>query len=452
MRKVIRILDIALVALTAPLIFLFLFRRRTQRLPFCKDTRSLLQFDMAFTHSMIRARSLEASYTAVQLDGYFNRVWSVHPFSSVADDSKSLSSGPTQEFPLTEQVSVIEAKVGRFAVLRNFQFLNFVLSQMGLLRYLDHQFAKFGLAAIKCGDPYYLGLFGLALGWAYRVPVIVRIGGNYDRVYQDTGQAAMPKLFRHRKIEVWIQKFVLARVSHVVAPVKDYVEFAVRNGAPAERCTVLPYGNLISPLHFAEPASRVGGKSVLASEFPEIFRAPIAICISRLETVKMPDHAVKAIYELKKRGSVCNLLLIGDGILRDDLERLVQELGIADQVYFAGNRGQDWMSQILPQTNFVVSPLTGRALTESALSGRPLIGYDLDWQSEIIITGKTGILVPARQVEKLAEAVLDLMADPKKAKALGDNARELAMDMMDPARINRREVELLESLRSQPRD
>lgn len=74
------------------------------------------------------------------------------------------------------------------------------------------------------------------------------------------------------------------------------------------------------------------------------------------------------------------LVFAGDGPMRDKLLELGESLGVGDRPVFAGNQNQASLAQLIPQCAAVLSPLTGRALSEYALSGAAIVAYDLDWR------------------------------------------------------------------------
>ena len=73
--------------------------------------------------------------------------------------------------------------------------------------------------------------------------------------------------------------------------------------------------------------------------------------------------------------------------------------GISNYVKFAGNCKQEFIANILPHSAAIISPHMGRGLTEAALSGVPIVGYDYDWQREVIISDKTGYLIEHEKLD-----------------------------------------------------
>jgi glycosyltransferase involved in cell wall biosynthesis len=74
--------------------------------------------------------------------------------------------------------------------------------------------------------------------------------------------------------------------------------------------------------------------------------------------------------------------------------------------------------------------LTG-TLPEALAVGTPVIGSDLEGHPEVALPGTTGYLFPARNVEKLGDAILALAGDPERARAMGRAGRELVLREFD---------------------
>lgn len=163
------------------------------------------------------------------------------------------------------------------------------------------------------------------------------------------------------------------------------------------------------------------------------------LCIGRLQAVKFPDDAVRVLGGAVKSGCDTKLIIAGDGDMREELVALAKSLGVEDRLVLGGNQNQHALAQLNAHCALVLSPLTGRALSESALGGAALVAYDLDWQGDLVRTGETGILVPFRDVDALTDAAIELLRDPERARELGAGARERALSMLDPQRLDAHE-------------
>lgn len=123
-----------------------------------------------------------------------------------------------------------------------------------------------------------------------------------------------------------------------------------------------------------------------------------------------------------------HLLIIGSGPLKSNLQKLSNELGINDYVYFLGNRND--VMEILPHLDLVVSASLWEGfptvLLEAMSQEIPVIATDISGSCELIQSGKTGILVPPSNPHILAEAIVQLICDANKAQQMGMRARKYA--------------------------
>lgn len=400
----------------------------------------LLVLDSSYALEAIRSRGLEDSVTCRDLDGFFEHVWTVHPFATlVTSDEWACRFGRPEVYSLTPVHTFIEGKIGRFAALGRLGALNFLLGQLGLLRSLVRLIRNERIDAIRAGNPLYLGLMGWALSRLCDVPLVVRVGSNNDKIYETTGRPMQKRLFLSRKVEKVIERFVLSRADLVAGANQDNLDFALANGARPEFSTLFRYGNLIDKRHFTAPEDRADGRCGLEELGVEPWR--FLLYIGRLETVKHPGDVIQVLAEIRRRGHDLKAVLVGDGQLMPALVEQASQLGVAAQVVFCGNKDQGWLAQTIPFAAVVLSPHTGRALSEAALGAVPIVAYDVDWQGELISSGVTGELVPNRAVMEMANAVEHFLVDRAYARAMADAVRQRALQMLDPTALNRHERE-----------
>lgn len=396
---------------------------------------ALLVIDVSYTLEIIEERGLYSTVLCRDLDGFFRHVWSVHPFASLLTSEQWASRfGKPDWHEFGERHTFIEGKAGRFKFLSRLFPVNFLLAQIVLFFQLRRLIKREGITAIRVGDPHYSGLFGLALSRATGVPFLLRVSANYDDVRKNTGQPMSPRLFRTAAREKKVEQFVFPRADMIAAPSQDNLDFAIANGGRPDRGTIFPYGNLLAPEHLVEPADRGTDEALFARL--GLVPGRYLLSVARLQPLKHPDDIVTAFAAARAAGHDVDLAFAGDGEMRADLEEQARTLGLADHVHFIGNQTQTALSQLNAHAAAVLSPLTGRALSESALGGAPVVAYDLDWQGQLIRNDETGFLVPYRDIDAFGAATVRLLADPAKARAMGRAVRERALDMLDPQRLN----------------
>jgi glycosyltransferase involved in cell wall biosynthesis len=149
--------------------------------------------------------------------------------------------------------------------------------------------------------------------------------------------------------------------------------------------------------------------------------------IGRLEPRKGHDVLLAAMRLVAgaTNGTCPQVLLVGDGPLREALERRTDELGLGHVVRFTGNLS-DVRPALAAMDMFVLSSHEegmSNALLEAMAAGRPVIATAAGGTSEIVASERTGLLVPVADAGALAAAVQRLLADPGMAERLGGAAR-----------------------------
>jgi glycosyltransferase involved in cell wall biosynthesis len=411
--------------------------------------RKLLILDTNYTLEGIRERQIEQSITCRDLDGFFAHVWSVHPFATlVTSPSWGPRFGKPDQYELAPRHTVIEAKVGRFAALRWLFPLNFLISQVDLFFRLRRLILGQGIDVIRVASPLYVGLFGLALARSCGVPLAIRVGGNHDKYFETTGRPIEPRLMRSRKVEKLVERFVFPRADLVAGANQDNLDFALANGARPERSTLFRYGNLVDRRHFEDPNARPRDDAYLGEL--GVKRGKFLLYVGRLEPIKQPDHVLMVLDRVRGLGHDVKAVLAGEGRMAGQLK--ASGAATEGAAVFPGNLTQGQLAALYPAAAVVVSPHTGRALTEAALGGAAVVAYDVDWQAELIDSGVTGLLVPHGDVDAMTAAVARLLGDPKLAADLGERLRSRALEMFDPEHLDEHERQEYRKLLERAKD
>jgi len=119
-----------------------------------------------------------------------------------------------------------------------------------------------------------------------------------------------------------------------------------------------------------------------------------------------------------------SVVLAGEGPERARLEQLAEKLGVSARVTFLGFRSD--IPQLLACADVVVLPSLAEglplAVLEAMSAGTPLVATAIGGTDEAVTDGVTGLLVPPRDGNALAEAVERVLADPEKAQRRADAA------------------------------
>lgn len=387
-----------------------------------------MALDNAYSLALIRARRLESVYVSRDLDGFFEHVWDVHPVVGASPEhDPSTAVGPPTSSPLAPRHTMVEGKVGRFPGLVRVPVLNLALAQAELLAHLQRIIRRERVTLISANDPYYTGLLGLLLARANRIPLMVNVVANHDVAYAEQGVLACPRLFGRRSIEKRVDRLVFSHADLVAVGSEDNRCFAEDNGARPDRVHYFRYGDLVDPVHHTPPGERVSVRAELG-----LGDRPFVITVSRFEQVKYTGDIISAVAAARRRIPSVAAVVVGDGALRPDLEAQAKDLGIQDHVVFTGTRDQAWIARALTSADVVLSAITGRALVEASLSGTPIVAYDFEWQSEFVVSGENGLIVPHRDTDAMGEAACRLIDDPELGTRLAARARERTAELWDP--------------------
>lgn len=392
-----------------------------------KET-NLLVFQSAYSYSRIKELKLESYLHSKDPGHYFSQVITVNAVASL-QDSNPFSKDKIFTLHKSDQRHIVIEGSHHLRILHNrVPKMGFLLAQVAFLCRL---FVSKNVRSIKCvyaDDPEYNGLLGLFFSRFLRVPLVVGVWGNPQRIRENTNRPLMPRLFRSAKQEAIFEKHILLRADAIQVQNRENGSYPLSLGIKPSRISYLPLSVGIAPCHFVDPKERVQSVIGNLNETP-VFKI---VCISRLEKVKHIDHAIASVKLLKEQSIPFELHLVGDGSERSNLQELVKRKKIVNSVVFHGNRSQEWLAEFLPTMDMAVAPLTGRALLEIGLSGIPVSAYNVDWHSDIIRNGESGFLVEYLNEEDLAKSIIEMYSvGEDKRKDFGLNIRARAISLSD---------------------
>jgi glycosyltransferase involved in cell wall biosynthesis len=149
--------------------------------------------------------------------------------------------------------------------------------------------------------------------------------------------------------------------------------------------------------------------------------------VARLRPQKAHERFLRAFRTVRDRLPDARALLVGDGPSRRELERLVDELGLASAVRFVGAVADTRPYLAEATVVALTSPYEGspNALLEAMASGRPVVATAVGGVPELIEHGREGLLVEPTD-EAVASALTEVLGDPESASRMGARARARA--------------------------
>ena len=170
--------------------------------------------------------------------------------------------------------------------------------------------------------------------------------------------------------------------------------------------------------------------------------------VSNFRPVKRIQDLVYAMRIVVKEAPGARLVLVGDGPDRHGIEKLIEHLNLGGSVTLTGFRND--VANILRCSDIGVlcsetesAPLT---LLEGMSCGLPMVATSVGGIPEVVRDGFNGLLVPPKQPEELAEAILKLASDGELRGRLGAAARETVLERFTADKAAKAYIETFEGV------
>lgn len=229
--------------------------------------------------------------------------------------------------------------------------------------------------------------------------------------------------WNHRALEMASMRSLHHSISVSRATACDWVRRCKLGDSAWNRITVIPNGvatESLQPPEDREAAKRkegLDGRVVIAS-------------MGRLDAAKGYEHLVRALPMVLAGNPHVLVRIAGSGPLREHLESLAASLGVAGAIQFLGYTSG--IQQFLAAADIYVQPSLCEAMPfavlEAGATGLPVVAADVGGVAECVAQNTTGLVVPARDPESLAEALARLAASPEIRRRMGEAGRRRVLE------------------------
>jgi glycosyltransferase involved in cell wall biosynthesis len=178
--------------------------------------------------------------------------------------------------------------------------------------------------------------------------------------------------------------------------------------------------------------------------------APVIVTACRLAWQKRVDILLRAFAKVRQH-SAANLVILGDGPLRSDLQAQAEALGISDHTYFLGVRSNPWQYIAKASVFALASDFEGlgNVIIEAMACGTPVVATRAWPGTEYLITHEsTGVLVPRRDPVALADGILRMLTESSLRKTCIGNGIRRASEFDIPDVMQQMNVFLGELLQT----
>jgi glycosyltransferase involved in cell wall biosynthesis len=195
-------------------------------------------------------------------------------------------------------------------------------------------------------------------------------------------------------------------------------------GRHAPGLHLIPMG--VDVEHFARSAKDASRPADMPTE------APVILFVGRLAEKKGVDILIDALAGIGDRLATAQLVVIGDGPLRQDLSAHARDRNLAHRVHFLGSRNHASLPAYMAAADAIVLPSVEAAdgdkdglpvtLIEGAACSLPSVASEIGGIPEFVVDGYNGLLVTPGDSRALGSALATLLADPDTRKSFAEAA------------------------------
>lgn len=248
-----------------------------------------------------------------------------------------------------------------------------------------------------------------------------------------------------REVEPRARRIQRYALNHGVIPVAVSAEVALslKDLYGIQQCRVIPNG--ISTKHYAHPQN-----TRREWRAKEGFRDDqvLFVCVARFAPQKNHALLLNAFAQGPSFDPKAQLVLVGEGILREQLKEQARNLGLDGQIHFLGLHTDipdvlGAMDVFVLSSDWEGNPLS---MMEAMASGLPIVSTAVGGVPDLIASGREGFLVPPRDAKGFSGAMTFLLRDQESRRSIGTAAARRAKENFDVSKMVRAYEQLYENL------
>lgn len=361
----------------------------------------------------IEKKSVLYQYENYREGGYFDNIISFFPFTKI---------------DLTRKID--ENKFfyqygwkSKFHFLNNYKVMKFIGTIIVLFKILfvfPFVIKKYNIKIIRATDPYLNGLIGLYYSKLFKIPLAISVHSDYS-LCNDAGGLTF-KLFGSRKLAEKLEYFVYKRCDAIL-PISQYLINRIKFFYPylkSDKFYKFPHGIITEEFDNLEYLD-------IYDKF-NISRDVKLICyVARLSKEKNCLDIPFIVEKLSEKIQSFVVLIVGDGVERDSIQKMIIGKNLNQYVKFVGFQDKKVVFNARKLADVNICLLDGYSLIEAGLSQKPVVAYDVEWHSDLIINEHNGFLVNIHDTETFSEQICNLLTKKDLANKFGRELRNFTI-------------------------
>jgi colanic acid/amylovoran biosynthesis glycosyltransferase len=248
-----------------------------------------------------------------------------------------------------------------------------------------------------------------------------RIGKRLVVTFHGTDITVTPRRFGRN-----MYHHMFASADVVTAGSRFVRDKLIQHGCGADKIQIIPMG-------------------IIVKETP---RSDYFLSVGRLVEVKGFGYSIEAFALLARDFDAVNYYIAGDGPLYESLNRKIEELGMETRIFLLGEKTDIELASFFCHALAFIAPGIrasdgaeegqGLVIQEAESYGLPVIGTDIGGIPDGIISGRTGWIVPEKEIQAMYEKMAFLITNPDKRREFGEEGRKFARENYDNSVLTQR--------------
>ena len=290
------------------------------------------------------------------------------------------------------------------------------------------------------------GILGRIAAWLASVPLIIYTAHGF--YFHDNMSLCK------REILIAIEKVVGRLFTNLIfTQSREDKELAINRGIIAED-KIYHIGNGVDIYKF-NSKNYVNKRSEIRNQLGIDEDSKVIGFIGRIVREKGIIELINAFQNVLKEVKKTHLIIIGDSLESDrdlnakgEVQDLIDNFNLRENIRFTGYRNN--INELLEAVDVFALPSyregMPRSIIEAMAMGKPVVATNIRGCREEVVDGKTGYLVPVKNVEKLALAILNILQDEQVAHKMGREGRIRVEKLFDEEKVLEKQVNIIKTL------
>lgn len=279
---------------------------------------------------------------------------------------------------------------------------------------------------IVAQNPFIAGFLAVIAGIIIKKPVIVSVHG-YE--------------FTVSKLQLLLKKFTCSKATIIRANSKIVKDTIVSWGINSNKIVIIE--DRVDCEHFSPNVNGIEIRDKLK------IKNKMVLSVGSLIEIKGFDTLLESISLVKEEIDGIKFVIVGEGILKNHLSKMVEKLGISENVIFTGNINYQNLPKYYAASDLFVHPSyvesMGRVILEAQASGKPVVATNVGGIPEAV-SKESAILVPPKNSKELSNSIIKVLKNENLIQDMSSKGRKLMLESFEFWKQEQKLIDFYESV------